>query len=495
VIPATKPKRAAQAAVQHKRRRVAGYARVSTDKEEQQNSYEAQLDYYTNYIKSRAEWEFVNVYTDEGISALNTKKREGFKQMMADALAGKIDLIITKSVSRFARNTVDSLTSIRQLKEKGVECYFEKENIWTFEGSGEIMLTIMASLAQEESRSISENVTWGKRKAMADGKIFIPWKNFLGYKKGKDGKPVIVPKEAEIVKTIYRLFMEGESYSAIARYLTNKGIPSPMGKAEWPVGTVKSILQNETYKGDKLLQKKFTVDFLAKKQKVNEGEIPQHYLTESHDAIIPPKEWEAVQVEIKRRATIGPRVKLSPFTSKIRCGGCGAWFGPKVWHSNSKYRRTVWQCNDRYKNKTCQTPHVTEAEIKAEFVPAVSHILENREKRIADYRKEQNRLRNDAAIEAEIVKLERIVTSAWEAIQNNATDALERLKQHDEAKERQAELERQKAINRDRADSLEAIIQTLERCKNPRFDERLWLAIVDYVEVGSDGQMTVLFKK
>ena len=164
-----------------KKRRTAGYARVSTDKDEQFTSYEAQIDYYTSFIKNHSDWEFVKVYTDEGISSLNTKKRDGFNEMISDALAGKIDLIITKSVSRFARNTVDSLVTIRKLKDKGVEVYFEKENIWTFDSKGELLLTIMSSLAQEESRSISENVTWGQRKRFSDGKVSLPYKHFLGY--------------------------------------------------------------------------------------------------------------------------------------------------------------------------------------------------------------------------------------------------------------------------------------------------------------------------
>ena len=177
-------------------RRVAGYARVSTDSDEQFTSYEAQVDYYTQYIKRNPEWEFVKVYTDEGISATNTKHRIGFNEMIADAMSGKIDLIVTKSVSRFARNTVDSLVTIRKLKEKGVEVYFEKEKIYTFDGKGELRLTIMSSLAQEESRSLSENVTWGQRKRFADGKVNRPYKQFLSYRKGADGFPEVVPEEA-----------------------------------------------------------------------------------------------------------------------------------------------------------------------------------------------------------------------------------------------------------------------------------------------------------
>ena len=173
----------------NQKRRVAGYARVSTDSDEQFTSYEAQIDYYTQYIKNHADWEFVKVYTDEGITGTNTKHREGFNLMIEDALAGKIDLIVTKSVSRFARNTVDSLVTVRKLKEKGVEVFFEKENIYTLDSKGELLITIMSSLAQEESRSISENVTWGHRKRFADGKILIPYANFLGYRKGADGLP------------------------------------------------------------------------------------------------------------------------------------------------------------------------------------------------------------------------------------------------------------------------------------------------------------------
>ena len=184
-IPATINKFTAAPVNSRKKRRVAGYARVSTDHDDQTTSYEAQVDYYTNYINSRDDWEFVGIYTDEGISATSTKHREGFNCMVADALDGKIDLIITKSVSRFARNTVDSLTTIRKLKENNIECYFEKENIWTFDGKGELLLTIMSSLAQEESRSISENVTWGHRKRFADGKVSIPYSRVLGFEKGE----------------------------------------------------------------------------------------------------------------------------------------------------------------------------------------------------------------------------------------------------------------------------------------------------------------------
>jgi len=284
-IPATITKYTAVPIGSKRKRRVAGYARVSTDHEDQVTSYEAQVDYYTNYIKGRDDWEFVAIYTDEGISATNTKRREGFKAMVADALAGKIDLIVTKSVSRFARNTVDSLTTVRTLKEKGVEIYFEKENIWTLDAKGELLITIMSSLAQEESRSISENTTWGQRKRFADGKASVAYKRFLGYDRGPNGGFVVNQEQAKTVKLIYKLFLDGLTCHAIAKELTERKLPTPGGKAVWSQSTVRSILTNEKYKGDALLQKEFTVDFLKKKTKKNEGEIPQYYVEGNHEAI------------------------------------------------------------------------------------------------------------------------------------------------------------------------------------------------------------------
>ena len=348
-IPATISRFTATPINEKKKRRTAAYARVSTDSEEQLTSYSAQVDYYTNYIKSRDDWDFVSVYTDEGITGTNTKHREGFKRMVADALAGKIDLIVTKSVSRFARNTVDSLTTVRQLKEKGVEIYFEKENIWTLDSKGELLITIMSSLAQEESRSISENCTWGQRKRFADGKVTVPFKRFLGYDRGPDGNLVLNKDEAVIIRRIYSMFLQGMTPHGIAARLTADGIKSPGGKDKWNAGAVRSILTNEKYKGDALLQKSYTVDFLTKKKKVNEGEIPQYYVEGNHEAIIQPEVFELVQQELERRKTSSGRHSgVHLFSGKIKCGQCGEWYGSKVWHSTDKYRRVIWRCNHKY---------------------------------------------------------------------------------------------------------------------------------------------------
>lgn len=234
-IPATLNRYSSEPIAVVRKKRVAGYARVSTDQEEQLTSYEAQMDYYKNYIESHEDWEFVGMYSDEGISATNTRRRDGFNQMIEDALAGKIDLIITKSISRFARNTVDSLTTVRKLKENGVEIYFEKENIWTLDAKGEVLITIMSSLAQEESRSISENTTWGKRKQFADGKGSIGYKWFLGYDKGFK----INEKQAVTVRLIYKLFISGLSYYAITKELEERGLAAPAGGKKWHISTVK----------------------------------------------------------------------------------------------------------------------------------------------------------------------------------------------------------------------------------------------------------------
>lgn len=293
-----------------KKRRVAAYARVSTNKESQQTSYEAQIRYYTNYIESRTDWSFVGVYAEEGVSGTSIHKRSEFLRMVSDAIDGKIDLIITKSVSRFARNTVDSLNAIRKLKEYGVECYFEKENIWTFDSKGELLITIMSSLAQEESRSISENTRWGMRKAFQDGKVFIPFSHFLGYDRGPNGELVVNFEQAKVVRLIYDLFLQGMTFYGIAKELTRRQIPTPYGKQIWRERTVKNILQNEKYRGDALLQKKYSKDFLDHKMRKNTGEVPQYYIVGNHEAIIEPEIFDAVQNEIKRREEIWQREEI-----------------------------------------------------------------------------------------------------------------------------------------------------------------------------------------
>lgn len=369
--------------ISNERRRVCGYARVSTENEEQQTSYKSQVDYYTSFIKSNPNWEFVGLYSDEGISATNTKKRDGFNKMVSDAISGKIDLIITKSISRFARNTVDSLSTIRKLKEKNVEVFFEKENIYTFDSKGELMISLLSSLAQDESRSISENTTWGIRKRFSDGYVRMRFNNFLGYTLGKDGKAKIVKEEAKVVKLIYKLFMQGYGYKPIARILMNKGIKSPGGCDIWRDNTVKSILTNERYIGDALLQKNFTVDFLNKKMKKNEGEVPQYYIENDHDAIISKELFNAVSERIRLNSN------NNTIAGKLYCGECGGKFGRKTWHSNDRYKKQIYQCNDKYSSKNkekhkCINRNIEEETIKSTFVKALNQVIGNKDEIIAN---------------------------------------------------------------------------------------------------------------
>jgi site-specific DNA recombinase len=512
VIPPTLQKQSASVRSSTIKRRVAAYARVSTDSDEQLTSYEAQVDYYTKYIKERSDWSFISVYTDEGISATSTKNRDGFNRMIEDALGGNIDLIITKSVSRFARNTVDSLVTVRQLKEKGVEVYFEKENIYTLDSKGELLITIMSSLAQEESRSISENVTWGQRKRMQDGKVSMAYKQFLGYEKGEDGQPKIVEEEAEIVRLIFRMFIHGKTPSAIAKHLSDSGILSPGGKSKWQVATVRSILSNEKYKGDALLQKSYTVDFLTKKTKVNNGEIPQYYVQESHPAIIEPDEFDAVQLEIQNRKMLGrPYSCNSPFSAKIICGDCGGFFGSKVWGSNTKYRRTIWRCNDKYKGENpCSTVHITEDEIKAKFLSAFNLLLGSRDELINnchlakqvicdcdDIDKELFELHSETQIVSELLRKainenSRVVVNQDEFDKRNNGY----INRHKKATGRINKLETERKERLSKSLILDSFIKNLENCPLiiEEFDEGLWMMTVKNIKVLDDGKIIYNFK-
>lgn len=511
-IPATISRYTAAPIDSKAKRKVAGYARVSTDHEDQTTSYEAQVDYYTSYIKSREDWEFVRIYTDEGISATNTKKREGFKAMIGDALAGKIDLIITKSVSRFARNTVDSLTTVRKLKDAGIEIYFEKENIWTLDSKGELLITIMSSLAQEESRSISENVTWGQRKRFADGKVSFAYSRFLGLDKDKEtGKIVVNPEQAETVKLIFRLFIEGMTPHSIALELTRRAIKTPAGKDVWNQSTVRRMLSNEKYKGDALLQKEFTVDFLQKKVKKNEGEVPQYYVEGNHEAIISPAVFDMVQDELAKRTKGGGRYSgVSIFASKIKCADCGGFFGAKVWHSTDRYRRVIYRCNRKYKGEKCQTPHVMEDEVKAAFVSAYNKLVTEKKEILANaeiirrtlcntdaLQEERRHLESEMAVLADMAQI--IIAENARIVQDQGKyqkryDGL--VARYDAAKAKYEETTAAISAKESKNARLEAFIKTLKEQDGiiEGFDESLWGSMVECVTVGRDKKMTVAFR-
>ena len=491
VIPATLIDNTGPAAKAVKTKRVAAYARVSTDSDEQLTSYEAQVDHYTKYISSHVGWEFAGMYSDEGISGVMTKNRDGFNQMVEDALAGKIDLIITKSISRFARNTVDILTNVRLLKEHGIEVYFEKENIYSMDAKGEVLLTIMGSLAQEESRSISENVKWGQRKRFQDGKVTIPYKHFLGYKKGKDGLPEIVPKEAIIIKSIYRMFLvDGMTLKEIADSLTSQGEKTPTGKDNWVESTVQSILQNEKYKGAARLQKSFTVDYLTKKKKVNEGEVPQYYVEHSHPAIIDPEEWDEVQLEFERRKAVNGRYRNdSPFSGKLVCSECGGIYGMKVWHSNDKYRSISWQCNNKYhKGSYCSTPHIKEHDLMELATDVLNEYFQDKS-RLADDLEEATKLadKRDAILNELAIKMNELEVTA-----NLIKQSIERGKDTTTLSDKYTALQEEKTQLDEKLSRMEmnvsAMRKTIKALRSEtqfpiKFNDRLWKSVMKQATV------------
>ncbi len=374
------------------KKKVAAYCRVSTDQAEQLSSYEAQVQYYSSYINSNTEYEFAGIYADEGISGTSTKKREQFNKMIEDCKAGKIDMIITKSISRFARNTLDTLTYVRLLKDLGIEVLFEKENIRTLDSKGEVLLSILSSLAQDESRSISENSTWGIRRRFEQGKLHINHTKFLGYDKDGNGNLVINEKQAKIVGRIYTDFLNGKGANRIARDLELDGIPNWNGKSKWYEGSIRKMLTNEKYKGDALLQKTYTVDFLSKKRADNSGQVPQYYVEESHPAIIDKDMWEVVQLEMERRRAYVLEHSIqkleyasteNPFAGRVICGCCGNIFGRKVWNStDERLRRIIWRCNGKYPakgKKGCENKHIDDGVLYQAFVSSFNIMVENKD--------------------------------------------------------------------------------------------------------------------
>lgn len=449
------------------------------------------------------------MYTDEGITGTNTKKRDGFNRMIADALAGKIDLIITKSISRFARNTVDTLTAVRQLKDKNVEVFFEKENIYTMDSKGELLITIMSSLAQEESRSISENVAWGKRAKCEEGKVYLPYKQFLGYEKGSDGLPQILEDQAETVRLIYKLFLDGLMPSGIAKRLEAMEKLSPAGKSRWQPGTVESILTNEKYKGDALLQKTFCVNFLTKEMKRNEGELPQYYVEQSHPAIISPEVFDEVQRELKRRREARYVGRSGCFSSKIICGECGSYYGRKVWHSNDKYRTEIWRCQHKYDNgEPCKTPHVTEDQIKVAFVAEMNRVIANKDQVLADIRMlistltdsrelEESEAATGKELEAVSDSMRKLVDVYAHAliVQAEYDDRYaELLAQSRMLEERITEIGEQRERRKVRKRELDAFYKVLKTTGIiVEFDENLWNLVVEHVTVRTKGELEFEF--
>ncbi len=347
------------------------------------------MEHYTQFIQKNPEWELAGIFADDGISGCNTKKRSEFNRMIEKCMAGKIDMIITKSISRFARNTLDCLKYIRELKEKNIPVFFEKENINTMDSKGEVLLTIMASLAQQESQSLSQNIKLGLQYRCQNGEVQVNHNRFLGYTKDEEGHLIIEPTEAEVVKRIYREYLEGGSLLQIGRGLEADGILTAAGKAKWRPTTLQKILRNEKYIGDALLQKTYTVDFLNKKRVQNNGIVPQYYVENSHEPIIPRDLYMQVQEEMVRRANLhsGAKRKKRVYSSKyalssiVYCPKCGDIYRRIAWNNRGKHS-TVWRCCTRVEHGPgkCDAPTIQESDLQAAVVKAINLALGSRDR-------------------------------------------------------------------------------------------------------------------
>lgn len=369
-----------------KPKRVAAYCRVSTDREEQEHSFETQKAMYTDMIMMKPSWQMAGIYADDGITGTIAKKRPGFMKMINDSRKGKIDIIITKSVSRFSRNNLDCLIYVRELKELGIPIIFEKEGINTLQVSSELLITLFSGLSQAESESISMNVKIGKRQSLKNGNVPFCYKSFLGYKKGTDGKPEIVPEEAEIIKRIYFEYLSGKSLYEVAKSLMADGILTARGNKKWTSKGIESILKNEKYKGDALLQKTYIVDCISKKCKKNNGELPMYYVENNHPAIIDRATFDRVQEEISRRSSKpkktekGTKTELGKYSSKyaltelLYCGCCGKPYRRVTWTIRGK-KKIVWRCISRldYGKKYCKdSPSVEETMLHNAIAKAIT---------------------------------------------------------------------------------------------------------------------------
>ncbi len=423
IIP-PKPEFSGENRIDIRPKRVAAYCRVSTDKEQQEHSFETQKEMYTDMIMMKPNWQMAGIYADEGITGTIAKKRPDFMRMIEDCRKGKIDLIITKSVSRFSRNNLDCLLYVRELKEMGIPIIFEKEGINTLQVSSELLITLFSGLSQAESESISMNVKIGKRQSLKNGNVPFSYKSFLGYRKGTDGKPEIDEKQAIIIRRIFSEYLAGKSLLDIAKGLTADKIPTAREKTNWSSARVQSILTNEKYKGDALLQKTYIVDCINKKSKKNNGELPMYYVENNHPAIIEKAVFDRVQEEISRRNSkkkvkqVGTKTELGKYSGKyalseiLYCGNCGTPYRRCTWSKNGK-KKIVWRCISRldYGKKYCKdSPSIEESVLHNAIAEAITKKAQMEKADVARIRRHIEIYQNSQDTSSILAKQERLKT-------------------------------------------------------------------------------------
>ncbi|HJB05682.1 MAG TPA: recombinase family protein [Candidatus Merdibacter merdigallinarum] len=507
-----------------KRLRVAAYCRVSTELEEQESSFEGQVSYYTDKIESNPEWEMAGIYADHGISGVKDTTRPGFMQMIEDCKQHKIDMILTKSLSRFSRNTLDSIRYIRLLKSLGVVIVFEKEGLNTGELGSEIYLTWFSAFAQAESESLSQNVTMGKRRLYKEGKCSFQYKHFIGYRRGADGQPEVDPEGAKTIEHIYYGFLAGKTPAQLKTELEQKNIRSPSGNATWSKATIQNILRNEKYAGDVLLQKTFTADFLTKKVKKNRGELAQYYVTDNHPAIIPREIFQQVQLELARRSS---RPKISQrkskteqgkYTSKFAlserlvCGECGCMYRRTQWVKRDGTKEHVWRCINRLEcgKKYCKhSPSMKEPELQKMIMDTIRPMFTDSERVRAALIDVERKIalqaadqQNAAAVITRIQEIDQAMSNLLLLVSHSADSSIyyEKFKQLSKEKSNlQAQLKVVgQAVQQDeeRKRQLQTILDTIEHTaiEVNEYDDDLVRRIIEKITVMPDGQLTIRFK-
>ena len=505
--------------------RVAAYCRVSTDDEEQLTSYEAQKNYYTDKIMTNKEWTMAGIFADEGITGTSARKRPEFLRMIRQCKQGKIDIVLTKSISRFARNTVDCLNYVRALKELGIAVIFEKENMNTLEIDSEILITMLGAFAQSESESISANVRWGIRQAMKEGKATIQYKYLYGYRKGDDGKPEIIPEQAEVVRRIYDLFLSGTPVRGIQEYMNANSVPNINGEPKWARSAIDSILTNEKYCGDVLLQKTYIDDCINKKVKKNTGQLPMYLVQNHHEGIISRETFDAAQAELSRRnAGRSPSKKNAPtgrsrysskyaLSDRLYCGECGTRYQRCTWRNRDGSKRIVWRCVSRvdYGSKYCHdSPTLDEEPLHRAVLAAINSTVKDKnnivynlkaamEKELAPAAGQQLSLSEiDNQLEQLNIEFSKVLAEASESGDQSAYSGRFR-----EIMQKQATLKAQRdEIQRMLAESGKAAAH-IEQCRQAaettpatitEWDETLIRQVVESVTVETGGGIVVALK-
>ena len=502
---------------------VAAYCRVSTKQEEQLNSYENQVEHYTNRINAENGWTLEGIYADKGISGTSVKNRNEFNRMIRRCKQGKIDMIITKSIARFARNTVDCLKYVRLLNDLGVDVYFEEQGIHSNQPGAEFYITIYGSIAQSESENISANVKWGKAQAAKEGEVIFRYNNFLGYRKGDGGKPEIVPEEADIIRLIYDRFLVGDSLNGIAELLESKGVASPSGKDKWQLSTIQSILSNEKYKGDAVINKTYIRDCISKKVMVNNGERPKYYVENNHPAIIDAVTFGKVQEELARRSgkrkvkKKGTKTEQGKYSSKyaltdlLVCGECKTPYRRCTWTAGGK-RKIVWRCINRldFGKKYCHnSPTLEESVLQRAVMAAIMKTADMNAESLKmlklhigmglqNERCEDNRLDIQiriAEIDAEFKKmLDSVTDDTLEAFDDEtATRLMDEKSRLQQQLDNIATVEQQRENAESRLDDIYTILDGIKN-RPMEYDDRIVRQLLECVVADSKEQITLIFK-